>query len=79
MVSVCTNSWCFLRRLNYLKNEAYISDYRTCSTVSYVQGQSPETKIREYFYYIDHQGMVGVSTFLIFSNFNINLCYILDN
>jgi len=24
----------------------------------YVQGQSPEPKIREYFYYIDHQGMV---------------------
>lgn len=26
--------------------------------VSYIQGQSPEPKIREYFYYIDHQGMV---------------------
>nr|CAI5868232.1 unnamed protein product [Callosobruchus analis] len=26
--------------------------------VSYVQGQSPEPKIREYFYYIDHQGML---------------------
>lgn len=26
--------------------------------VEYVQGQSPEPKIREYFYYIDHQGMV---------------------
>lgn len=25
---------------------------------SYVQGQEPETGIREYFYYIDHQGMV---------------------
>lgn len=24
----------------------------------YVQGQSPEPKIREYFYYIDHEGMV---------------------
>lgn len=24
----------------------------------YVQGQSPEPKIREYFYYVDHQGMV---------------------
>lgn len=24
----------------------------------YVQGQEPEPKIREYFYYIDHQGMV---------------------
>lgn len=26
--------------------------------VSYVQGQEPEPKIREYFYYIDHEGMV---------------------
>ncbi|XP_018577164.1 UPF0598 protein CG30010 isoform X1 [Anoplophora glabripennis] len=26
--------------------------------VSYVQGQEPEPKIREYFYYIDHQGML---------------------
>ena len=25
---------------------------------TYVQGQSPEAKVREYFYYIDHQGMV---------------------
>ncbi|XP_071450161.1 UPF0598 protein CG30010 [Hetaerina americana] len=24
----------------------------------YVQGQSPEPKIREYFYYVDHQGML---------------------
>lgn len=29
-----------------------------CNYVSYVQGQSPEPGIREYFYYIDHQGMV---------------------
>lgn len=26
--------------------------------VEYVQGQSPEPRVREYFYYIDHQGMV---------------------
>ncbi|XP_075167116.1 UPF0598 protein CG30010 [Haematobia irritans] len=26
--------------------------------VSYVQGQEPEPKIREYFYYIDHEGML---------------------
>ncbi|CAH0726708.1 unnamed protein product, partial [Brenthis ino] len=25
--------------------------------VKYIQGQEPEPKIREYFYYIDHQGM----------------------
>lgn len=29
-------------------------------SLHYVQGQEPEPKIREYFYYIDHQGMVGV-------------------
>ena len=27
-------------------------------TSNYVQGQSPERGIREYFYYIDHQGML---------------------
>ncbi|KAK4880305.1 hypothetical protein RN001_008451 [Aquatica leii] len=26
--------------------------------VSYIQGQEPEPKIREYFYFIDHQGML---------------------
>ncbi|XP_072013552.1 UPF0598 protein CG30010-like [Amphiura filiformis] len=26
--------------------------------ISYVQGQSPEPKVREYFYYIDHQGQL---------------------
>ncbi|XP_032530210.2 UPF0598 protein CG30010 [Danaus plexippus] len=26
--------------------------------IQYVQGQEPEPKIREYFYYIDHQGML---------------------
>ncbi|XP_077441262.1 UPF0598 protein C8orf82 homolog [Vanacampus margaritifer] len=33
--------------------------YRTVTTAaSYVQGQSPEPRIREYFYYIDHQGQL---------------------
>ena len=27
--------------------------------VSYIQGQSPSPKTREYFYYIDHQGQVS--------------------
>lgn len=34
---------------------------RTCSgdeRVSYTQGQSPEPRTREYFYYVDHQGQV---------------------
>lgn len=30
--------------------------------VSYVQGQSPSPKTREYFYYIDHQGQVGLGS-----------------
>lgn len=29
---------------------------------SYIQGQEPEPKVREYFYFIDHQGMVSVYT-----------------
>ena len=29
-----------------------------CKTLAYVQGQEPEPRIREYFYYIDHEGMV---------------------
>ncbi|XP_055341291.1 UPF0598 protein CG30010-like [Paramacrobiotus metropolitanus] len=33
--------------------------YRMClRKLHYVQGQSPEPKIREYFYYIDHQGQL---------------------
>lgn len=28
---------------------------------NFVQGQEPEKGIREYFYYIDHQGMVRIS------------------
>lgn len=37
---------------------------RSCCT--YVQGQSPEPKVREYFYYIDHQGMV-IWIFILYS------------
>ncbi|XP_029284759.1 UPF0598 protein C8orf82 homolog [Cottoperca gobio] len=28
------------------------------TTATYIQGQSPEARIREYFYYIDHQGQL---------------------
>ncbi|XP_019740515.1 UPF0598 protein C8orf82 homolog [Hippocampus comes] len=31
---------------------------RLTTTAAYVQGQSPEPRIREYFYYIDHQGQL---------------------
>lgn len=37
------------------------SNVRFCwtkSSVEYVQGQSPKPNTREYFYYIDHQGML---------------------
>lgn len=46
---------------NNFKNKVYISNNKTffSTTCTYVQGQSPERKIREYFYYIDHQGMVS--------------------
>lgn len=37
----------------------------TLSKVSYIQGQSPHKNIREYFYYIDHQGMVNTFIKLI--------------
>ncbi|XP_034950324.1 UPF0598 protein CG30010 [Chelonus insularis] len=33
------------------------SSYQRC-LVHYIQGQSPESNVREYFYYIDHQGML---------------------
>lgn len=35
--------------------------YTPAATIQYVQGQSPEPKVREYFYYIDHEGMVSVT------------------
>ncbi|XP_031138311.1 UPF0598 protein C8orf82 homolog [Sander lucioperca] len=31
---------------------------RTTANVTYIQGQSPVPRIREYFYYIDHQGQL---------------------
>lgn len=45
--------------VKFVKNKQ-VSKFKRFSTVpNYVQGQSPEKKMREYFYYIDHQGMVG--------------------
>ncbi|XP_071526729.1 UPF0598 protein CG30010 [Panulirus ornatus] len=32
--------------------------YTSACNLEYVQGQEPEPRIREYFYYIDHQGML---------------------
>lgn len=36
----------------------------TC-TPAYTQGQSPQPRIREYFYYVDHQGQVSVYTYTL--------------
>jgi hypothetical protein len=33
-------------------------DSRSCLFSTYIQGQSPEAKVREYFYYMDHQGQL---------------------
>ncbi|CAD7012132.1 UPF0598 protein CG30010 [Ceratitis capitata] len=44
-----------------LKNFLTVKSKQACSTsrhISYIQGQEPEPKIREYFYYIDHEGML---------------------
>lgn len=43
---------------NYKNMELCLKSSRP---VSYVQGQEPEPKVREYFYFIDHQGMVNIS------------------
>lgn len=40
--------------------------------VSYVQGQSPSPKVREYFYYIDHQGQVLLLLVLFMLLFSLN-------
>lgn len=34
-----------------------VVSYKRC--LHYVQGQTPDPKTREYFYFIDHQGQVG--------------------
>ncbi|XP_014208093.1 UPF0598 protein CG30010 [Copidosoma floridanum] len=44
-------------------NNQSVNIFRSCKNVyksycTYVQGQSPEPRVREYFYYIDHQGML---------------------
>jgi len=42
--------------------------------LQYNQGQSPEPKIREYFYYIDHEGMVSLKTMNIYLNYQNIFC-----
>jgi len=60
MFSACKHFLNSLKKFNKILDQLPISKYKSFSTIpNYVQGQSPEEKIREYFYYIDHQGMVG--------------------
>ncbi len=47
--------------------------------VSYVQGQSPTAKTREYFYYIDHQGQVCICLINSSQNCSYFLDYVLYN
>lgn len=50
--------------MSLFKQQKLLRDYQNIlilkRPVSYVQGQEPEPKVREYFYFIDHQGMVGI-------------------
>lgn len=51
-------------------------NYSSTKNVSYVQGQSVLPKIREYFYYIDHEGMVMIFFLYNFSShfyFTLNM------
>lgn len=57
------------RRL--LLNSIQIKRGHFVRNVSYIQGQEPEPKIREYFYYIDHEGMVSKYLYM-FINCNQN-------
>lgn len=47
----------YIRRVR--SGTSWVQSKNYCDTVKYVQGQSPEKNIREYFYFIDHQGMVN--------------------
>ncbi|KAL1022722.1 hypothetical protein UPYG_G00031490 [Umbra pygmaea] len=47
-----------LRGLLCLRTVRLVSQCGTRSNVIYTQGQSPEPRIREYFYYVDHQGQL---------------------
>ncbi|XP_010870756.2 UPF0598 protein C8orf82 homolog [Esox lucius] len=47
-----------LRGLRYPRVIRLVTSFGTRTKVTYTQGQSPEPRIREYFYYIDHQGQL---------------------
>ena len=47
-----------LRNLRYLQNIALVRSCCNKAKEPYVQGQSPSPGIREYFFYVDHNGML---------------------
>ncbi|CAH1780536.1 unnamed protein product [Owenia fusiformis] len=47
-----------LQKCSFLISRRIISSPLLSRCVHYIQGQSPSPKIREYFYYIDHQGQL---------------------
>ncbi|CAK1549877.1 unnamed protein product [Leptosia nina] len=49
---------CKARSLEALKKFTTTLKFQSPRFIHYVQGQEPEPRIREYFYYIDHQGML---------------------
>ncbi|KAJ3599899.1 hypothetical protein NHX12_033853 [Muraenolepis orangiensis] len=55
---LCVTALRSLRGFTSLSPAARCLGRGSRSHVSYVQGQSPEARIREYFYYIDHQGQL---------------------
>ena len=52
-----SHSVMFKRSFNQANHLRFIRR-QYCRRKLYVQGQSPEPSVREYFYFIDHQGMV---------------------
>ncbi|CAL1679027.1 unnamed protein product [Lasius platythorax] len=46
----------FILRMRFVASRKFPFSKRIYAT--YVQGQSPQSRVREYFYYIDHQGML---------------------
>ncbi len=56
------------RKILGLPGHLLLKDYfsKQVRCFSYTQGQSPRKGVREYFYYIDHQGQVGMNYTLFY-------------
>lgn len=52
-----------IKALSSIIKQSFLPLKYELRAVHYVQGQEPEPKIREYFYFIDHQGMVSTTKF----------------